>query len=59
VIKLEKVPGSDGRRRLNLTLDGGTADLFKFNTGAPFVGADAQSNSFQIRAPQTSKVGSR
>ena len=23
----------------SVTLDGGTADLFKFNTGAPFVGA--------------------
>lgn len=27
------------RRRLTLVLDGGTAELFKFHTGAPFVGA--------------------
>jgi hypothetical protein len=26
--------------QLTLTLDGGTADLFKFDTGAPFVGVD-------------------
>src|SRR5204862_747222 len=27
-----------GHYHLNLTLDGGTGDLFKFNDGAPFVG---------------------
>lgn len=31
--------------RLAMTLDGGTADLFKFNTGAPFVGDLASSSS--------------
>ena len=30
--------------RLVVTLDGGTADLFKFNTGAPFVGDFASSS---------------
>jgi hypothetical protein len=37
VIDLEPIPNSGGRRRLIVNLDGGTADLFKFNTGAPFV----------------------
>jgi hypothetical protein len=39
LVDLEKIPDTGGRRKLVLTLDGGTADLFKFNTGAPFVGA--------------------
>jgi hypothetical protein len=30
-----------GQEALTLTLDGGTAALFKFDTGAPFVGIDA------------------
>ncbi len=37
---VEVVPLTDlggGHYKLDLTLDGGTADLFKFNTGAPFV----------------------
>ena len=38
VIPLEIIPSTGGRRRLVLTLDGGTGDLFKFNTVAPFVG---------------------
>jgi hypothetical protein len=42
LINLEVIPGTGGRRRLVVELDGGTADLFKFNTGAPFVGAPLQ-----------------
>jgi len=38
LIDLEIIPHSGGRRRLNVDLDGGMSDLFKFNTGAPFVG---------------------
>jgi len=38
-IDLEPIRNTDGRRKLVVTLDGGTSDLFKFNTGAPFVGA--------------------
>ncbi len=41
---VEDVPLTDsfvGRKVLTFDLDGGTADLFKFNTGAPFVGIDA------------------
>jgi hypothetical protein len=37
LVDLEIIPKTGGRRRLTLNLDGGTADLFKFNTGAPFV----------------------
>jgi hypothetical protein len=37
LINLEIIPKTGGRRRLAVNLDGGTADLFKFNTGAPFV----------------------
>ena len=37
-VAIQAVPHSD-RRRLTCTLDGGTADLFKFKTDAPFVGA--------------------
>jgi hypothetical protein len=32
------IPSTGGRRALVLELEGGTADLFKFKTGAPFVG---------------------
>ena len=32
------IPNTGGRRALVLELEGGTADLFKFKTGAPFVG---------------------
>ena len=39
LIDLEIIPKTGGRRRLIVNLDGGTADLFKFNTGAPFVRA--------------------
>jgi hypothetical protein len=37
-VPLRALPNSKGRRTLELELDGGTADLFKFKTGAPFVG---------------------
>jgi hypothetical protein len=39
LVDLEIIPSTGGRRKLVVNLDGGTADLFKFNTGAPFVGA--------------------
>jgi hypothetical protein len=35
------LPLVSGRRQLVLELDGGTSDLFKFKTGAPFVGVQA------------------
>ena len=38
VIELPVIPNSGGRRQLTLTCDGGTGELFKFHTGAPFVG---------------------
>ena len=38
LIDLEIILNTGGRRRLLVELEGGTADLFKFNTGAPFVG---------------------
>jgi hypothetical protein len=37
-VALQPIPNTDNRRKLILELDGGTADLFKFKTGAPFVG---------------------
>lgn len=37
-IFLPVIPNTGGRRMLLLELDGGTADLFKFKTGAPFIG---------------------
>jgi hypothetical protein len=40
-VDLEATGKKDGAQRLTVTLDGGTADLFKFDTGAPFVGAPA------------------
>lgn len=33
------LPNTGGRRQLSLELDGGTGELFKFHTGAVFVGA--------------------
>lgn len=33
-------PRGGGKRRIVLVLDGGTGELFKFKTGAPFVGAE-------------------
>jgi hypothetical protein len=39
-VPLPVIPETKGRRMLILELDGGTADLFKFKTGAPFVGIE-------------------
>lgn len=39
-IELPVIEGSGGRRRLTLQLDGGTGELFKFDTTAPFIGVD-------------------
>ncbi|HEX2475806.1 MAG TPA: hypothetical protein VHK01_13730 [Lacipirellulaceae bacterium] len=39
-ILLEVIPGTGGRRRLNLELDGGKGELFKFNTGHAFLGTN-------------------
>ena len=49
VIDLETIPNTDGRRRLSVTLDGGTSDLFKFNTGAPFVGTRPKQRTSAVR----------
>lgn len=37
-VEMPVLPKTGGRRHLTLTYEGGTAELFKFNTGAPFVG---------------------
>lgn len=37
-VRLKKL--SDTVRQLNLTLEGGTSELFKFPTGAPFIGVE-------------------
>jgi hypothetical protein len=51
VIDLEIIPKTGGRRRLIANLDGGAADLFKFNTGAPFVRAHlSQDTTHNIKA---------
>ncbi len=50
--EIEVVPLiSDGGslRHLDLTLDGGTGDLFKFDTGAPFVGPSREYDGMEIR----------
>src|SRR4051812_29103135 len=59
-IDLEFIPHTGGRRRLTVNLDGGTAQLFKFNTGAPFVAAalpDDHSHDRKID-PTVAKSGS-
>jgi hypothetical protein len=38
LVNLDVIPASGGRRRLVLELDGGVGQLFKFNTGHPFLG---------------------
>jgi hypothetical protein len=38
-IELPLVPGAGDRRKLVFELEGGTSELIKFKTGAPFVGA--------------------
>jgi hypothetical protein len=45
---------------LDLTLDGGTGDLFKYNTGAPFVGADEEEEiSILTVSPESQTVESK
>jgi hypothetical protein len=47
--KIEIVPltsEGNGIYSLDLTLDGGTGDLFKYNTGAPFVAVDTLAGDF-------------
>jgi hypothetical protein len=39
-VNLELIPGSGGRRRLVLELDGGMGELFKFNTSHSFLGVE-------------------
>jgi hypothetical protein len=60
LIDLEIIPKSGGRRRLVVNLDGGMADLFKFNTGAPFVRAPlpGDSNHDNKIDPASAKSGS-
>ena len=52
--QVEQVPlifDSTSHYHLDLTLDGGTGDLFKFNDGAPFVGFDVpEPSSFGLLA---------
>jgi hypothetical protein len=54
LVELEPIPRSDGRRRLVIELDGGTGELFKFNTGDVFLGTSAgrgeQDGGEEIRA---------
>jgi hypothetical protein len=38
LVNLDVIPNSGGRRKLVLELDGGVGQLFKFNTGDPFLG---------------------
>lgn len=39
VIVPQLIPNSGGRKQFNMVYDGGTSELFKFGTAAPFVGA--------------------
>lgn len=48
-IDLQRVGGKDRHQRLVVTLDGGTSDLFKFNTGAPFVGVTSRPEKAAVR----------
>jgi hypothetical protein len=41
ILPLEIIPDTNGRRRLNVELDGGMGALFKFNTGHAFLGTSA------------------
>jgi hypothetical protein len=57
-IDLEIIPNTGGRRRLVVDLDGGASELFKFNTGAPFVGApllDDQTQDNKVDAASAPK----
>jgi hypothetical protein len=49
VIDLQRVSGKNQIQRLVVTLDGGTAELFKFNTGAPFVGVTSNPKKAAVR----------
>jgi hypothetical protein len=40
-VQLKPIEKDPGRYVMTLELDGGTGDLFKFGTGAPFVGGAA------------------
>jgi hypothetical protein len=46
----------DGTYYLDLTLDGGTGDLFKYNTGAPFVGVEEVAAPSLVVTPETQTV---
>jgi hypothetical protein len=46
----------NGIYHLDLVLDGGTGDLFKYNTGAPFVGVEAAQSYSLVVSPETQPV---
>jgi len=48
-VRLNVLPNSPDRRQLVLELDGGTAELFKFDTGAPFVGMSGRTDTAPAR----------
>jgi hypothetical protein len=50
------VSEGNGVYHLDLTLDGGTGDLFKYNTGAPFVGVQAAAVPVLAVSPETQTV---
>jgi hypothetical protein len=50
------VSDGGGVYHLDLTLDGGTGDLFKYNTGAPFVGVQAAVVPALAVSPETQTV---
>jgi hypothetical protein len=50
------ISDGNGGYYLDLTLDGGTGDLFKYNTGAPFVGIDQVDRPSLIVSPETQTV---
>jgi len=47
------VPGAGLQRSLSIDFDGGTADLFKFNDGAPFVGVPSSTPALGYWDPDT------
>jgi hypothetical protein len=56
---VEVVPltsNGDGTYYLDLVLDGGTGDLFKYNTGAPFVGVETIAAPSLVVSPETQIV---
>jgi hypothetical protein len=50
------VSDGGGVYHLDLTLDGGTGDLFKYNTGAPFVGVEEAAVPVLAVSPATQSV---